>query len=419
MDIPADMREDPLSILFDSVARNGGEQMKTLLRLFASDLLHQFGNDQVASILKGYVNSGKLETMEAQEVILEARALNELWKKKAWTAEIAEGFQISILTQPEWEGVSHAFLDHPAYRHLVGIAATQDYDQAPQLVTKQQAKNMREQWEQSSDITLHKDSNSQWTEVRDSEGRVTLHKDVISISGDRIKTWDRSSSSSGGVTNDNNAKPRIVFTEEVDDLLDDPYDVYEDLVEDCEEIEMLVAHSRRGITYVYGTRLVAEQSENLGTKFDLLRCFRVDTDCIIRLELGSRQEDSNFETDLFGVMREKNVGSFGSGSSNSLGDRSTPGAGSSGSSSSAPRWCKDIDVYKNIWYNFSEGLIPVNSSKLNIRMTFIGCEERRINAKIMGVYLTEAERDQQDSDLVRRGFNPYGFGFRRFFKLKV
>jgi len=61
MDIPADMREDPLSILFDSVARNGGEQMKTLLRLFASDLLHQFGNDQVASILKGYVNSGKLE----------------------------------------------------------------------------------------------------------------------------------------------------------------------------------------------------------------------------------------------------------------------------------------------------------------------------------------------------------------------
>jgi len=87
---------------------------------------------------------------------------------------------------------------------------------------------------------------------------------VISISGDRIKTWDRSSSSSGGVTNDNNAKPRIVFTEEVDDLLDDPYDVYEDLVEDCEEIEMLVAHSRRGITYVYGTRLVADRVKTLG-----------------------------------------------------------------------------------------------------------------------------------------------------------
>jgi hypothetical protein len=52
-------------------------------------------------------------------------------------------------------------------------------------------------------------------------------------------------------------------------------------------------------------------------------------------------------------------------------------------------------------------------------MSFLGCETSVINVKIMGIYLTEAERDQQETDLRRRGFNPYAFGFRRLFKLKV
>ncbi|MEI7986379.1 MAG: hypothetical protein WCI55_12200 [Armatimonadota bacterium] len=335
MDEPKD---DPLTILFDSVGRNGGDQMKTNLRLFASDLLHGFNRNQTVSILKGYVNSGKLETLTTIEIVMEARKLNDLWNRKVWTENMAENFQISILTQPEWEGVSYAFMNHPAYRHLVGSHDHSRLGRSPGST------NMREQWEEGNKFTLYRDD---------------------------------SQSVNNNNNNSTSNRTKIVFTEEETPLIRDPYDLHEELVEDCEEIEMLVAHSKRGVTYVYGAKLIEGTREPLGFKFDLLRAFRSDTDCVIRMEFGSFEQEKS------------------------------------------SKWCKDMDVCQNIWYNFAEDLLPINSGELNLKVSFLGAEEESINLKIMGVYMTESEREQQELNLQKNGFDPYLFGFRRQFKLKV
>lgn len=359
MDNPKSQQGDEaLTILFDAVGRSGGEQMRNCLRLFAGGLLKNFECDQVASILKGYVNSGKLETMQNEDVVREAYHLNDLWKAKLWSEEVSENFQISLLTRQEWEGVPFAFEHHPAYRHLTGKSESKD-----SIGRRPFSVNLREQWEES-ESNLQKSGDSKW------RGK----------SGDQITVWDRSES----VQNDNN-KPRIVFTEEEDsEIIRDSYEVYENLVEHCEEIESIAEHSKKGVIFVHEMRLTEGAKESLSSKFDLLRSFLVNRDCMIRLEIGRNIPMSS--------SRESNL---------------------------SPRWIKEFEVHSNIWYNFAEQMIPLDGPRLDLKMSITSCNSEIIILEVMGVCLAEEERCLQSTRLARFGLDPYAFGFRRQFRIKI
>ena len=329
MEIP----KTDLDRYYDSLPQSQVRDVMENVRTFASILLNEFTTTQVVTILKGYMEADAFSYCDSKELGEDAGFLIRLHSTSFWSDEDVMNFQTRVMTNPAMTGVPEVFKEHRTYKQFC-----QEIDR-PNVVVSAPI-----QMHSHPAFRLNNNNETQSSEFDDGPFDHFVRRPVIEYL-------------------DNDDAPQLETIDYVQ--------VYDHLIVDCEEIEMIVIKpGSKGIEFVF------EEQDPLDTldipqQFDLLLAFRVGVEC--KVDICAK------------------VGSI--------------------------RWFKQMDVKPGIWYNFAHEPLPHSSSHFYVSLEMTSVEEI-VDLQVSGIHLAKSERRMLYNSVLNN-MNPYDYGFQRWTKLKA